>query len=214
MLDWSEYAKALVAILVIVDPIGIIPVFLTLTAGRSPKGRRHVARVASVAMAIVLIVAALAGDYLLQAFGIGIPSFRVGAGIILLLMSIAMLQARLGATRQAPEEVIEAEEKDAVATVPMAIPLLAGPGAISTVIVYAHKPELGPHAAGLCVIIAICALVVWVALRSAEPIARMLGTTGINIANRLMGLVLAAIAVELMADGVKGLFPALRQAAG
>jgi multiple antibiotic resistance protein len=210
MVHWGEYAKVLVAILVIVDPIGIIPVFLTLTSGRTAAERRRVARVAAVGMTAVLIASALAGDYVLRGFGIGIPSFRVGAGIILLLMAIAMLHARLGATRQAPEEAEEAEEKDAVAMVPMAIPLLAGPGAISTVIVYSHQDKLGPHAAGLCAIIVSVGIIVWVALRLAAPIARLLGTTGIKIANRLMGLILAAIAVELMADGLKGLFPGLR----
>ena len=210
MVDWSEYVKALVAILVIIEPIGIIQVFLALTSGRSPRERNRVARVAATAMAIVLIVAALAGDDLLRVFGIGIPSFRVGAGIILLLMAVAMLQARLGATRQAPEEAQEAGAKDAVATVPIAVPLLAGPGAISTIIVYGNQPALGPHGLGLCGIIVVCALVVWIALRAATPIARLLGTTGINIAIRVMRLILAAIAVELMADGLRVLFPAIR----
>lgn len=210
MLEWNEYAKSFVALLVIVDPIGIIPVFLTLTAGRAPAERSRVARVAVTGMALVLIASAVAGDAVLRGFGIGIASFRVGAGIILLLMAIAMLQARLGATRQAPGEEQEAEEKDGVAMVPLAIPLLAGPGAISTIIVYSNQPALGPHAAGLCVIIVLCAILVWAALRMAGPIARMLGTTGINVANRLMGLILAAIAVELMADGIRELFPGVR----
>jgi multiple antibiotic resistance protein len=210
MAHWQEYAKVFVALLVIVDPIGIIPVFLVLTGGRTARQRNRIARAAACAMALVLIGAALGGEYALHAFGIGIPSFRVGAGIILLLMAVSMLQARLGPTRQAPEEAAEAEEKDAVAMVPIAIPLLAGPGAISTVIVYANRPALGPHALSLCAIILVCSVVVWTALRLAGPIARLLGTTGINIANRLMGLNLAAIAVELMADGLKGLFPSLQ----
>jgi len=210
MLEWHDYVKIFVAIVVIVDPIGSIPVFLTLTSGRSPADRRRAAWVAALAVAVVLISSALAGESVMRLFGIGIPSFRAGAGIVVLLMAVSMLNARLGGTRQAPGEAEEAEEKDTVAVVPLAIPLLSGPGAISTTIVYAHQLSSWLHTFMLCVIIVGVAVSVWVSLRLAAPIGRALGTTGINIATRLMGLILAAIAVEFMAEGVKDLFPALR----
>ncbi len=210
MLDWNEYVKIFVALLVITDPVGIVPVFLTLTSGRSPRERHRAARAAAIGMAAVLVVAAIAGGAIMRAFGAGIPAFQVGAGIILLVMAVEMLQARLDSTRQAPGEAEEAEEKDDVAMVPLAVPLLAGPGAISTVIVYAHGGAGRSHSLAVCGIIIVVATIVWLALRLAGPIARVLGRTGINIANRLMGLILAAVAVALVADGLKGLFPGLR----
>jgi len=209
-MEWHDYVKVFVAVMVIVDPIGGVPVFLTLTSGRSPAQRRRVAWVAAMAVALVLLVSALAGEHIMRLFGIGLPSFKVGAGIVVLLMAISMLNARLGGTRQAPGEAEEAEEKDTVAVVPLAIPLLSGPGAISTTIVYAHQLSSWLHTLVLCIIIVVVAVSVWVSLRLALPIGRALGTTGINIATRLMGLILAAIAVEFMADGMKDLFPALK----
>jgi multiple antibiotic resistance protein len=210
MLEWHDYVKIFVAIMVIVDPIGGVPVFLTLTSGRSAVQRYRAAWVAALAVALVLLASALAGEHIMRLFGIGIPSFRVGAGIVILLMSISMLHGKLGATRQAPGEAEEAEEKDTVAVVPLAIPLLSGPGAISTTIVYSHQSSFWMHTLMLCVIILVVAVSVWVSLRLAVPIGRALGTTGVNIATRLMGLILAAIAVEFIAGGMKELFPALR----
>lgn len=212
MLSWDEYVKIFVALLVIIDPIGIVPMFLTLTSKRTPAERRRAARLSAMAMALVLMATVLVGDVVMRAFGTGIPAFQVGAGIILLLMAIPMLHAQLGATRQAPGEAEEAGTKEEVALVPLAIPLLAGPGAISMIVVYAHRGPVATHGAVLCGIILLLAVIVWAALRLATPISRLLGHTGINIANRLMGLILAAVAVGLIAEGLKGLFPALGKA--
>lgn len=210
MLDWQDYARILGALLIITDPVSILPTFIALTADRTPAQRKRAARVAACGTAVILGAAAILGDAIIRGFGASVAAFEVGAGLILLIMAIELLQARLGATRQVPGEVEDAEARDEVALVPVAVPLLAGPGAISTVMVYAHRGPVLWHGLALCGIIVVVALVVWVVLRSATTIARLLGRTGINIANRLLGLILSGVAVGLMADGVKGLFPSLR----
>ena len=127
-----------------------------------------------------------------------------------MLMAMSMLQAKQVRDKQTPEEEQEAVDKDSVAVVPLAVPLLAGPGAISAVIIYAAE---APGVAHLMLIVAGCAIVgmaTWLALRAATPVARLLGKTGINIAVRLMGIILAALAVEIFASGIVVLLPGLR----
>src|SRR5690606_38467334 len=122
----------------------------------------------SLAIAVVLVITALIGEILLNFFGISIASFRVGGGILLMLMAISMMQARQSRSRQTPEEAIEAEEKDNIAVVPLAIPLLAGPGAISTVIIYSSLSQHPVHYLMIMVSGLIVACVIWLALHSAE----------------------------------------------
>ena len=126
-----------------------------------------------------------------------------------MLMAISMLQARVGKIRQTPEELLEAEDKETIAVVPLAIPLLAGPGSISTVIMYSHHASDVRHKLVLCGIALIVSIIVYVVLRLANTLAKGIGTTGMNIVTRLMGLLLAAFGVEFIADGLKGLFPSL-----
>lgn len=209
MLDWTEYVKILVAILVIVNPLGAIPFFISLTSSLSPRDRRHIPNVTSLSIAIVLMVSALVGEMLLAFFGISIASFKVGGGILLMLMAVSMMQAQQSRSRQTREEAIEAEEKDSIAVVPLAIPLLAGPGAISTVIIYTSQSTHPFHYVLIMLSGIVVAGAVWIALQSAERVARLLGRTGINIAMRLMGILLAAIAIEFIASGAVSLLPGL-----
>jgi len=209
MPEWTGYIKIFTALLAIVNPLGAVPVFVSLTGGLTEGERRRIVRTTSIAFAVVLIVAALIGESLLNFFGISIPSFKVGGGILLMLMAIAMMQARHTLTRQTPEEAEEAGEKESIAVVPIAIPLLAGPGAISTVIIYAQASYQPVHIALIIFIVLMVALVTWIALHTANPVGRMLGKTGINIATRLMGLLLASIAVEFIAGGLAQLLPGL-----
>jgi multiple antibiotic resistance protein len=124
-------------------------------------------------------------------------------------MAIDMLNARLSGTKGSPEETREAENRDTVAVVPLAIPLVAGPAAMSTVILYAHQSPSWTHRLVVCFIAGVVASVTWLALRMASMIGRWLGKTGVNIASRIMGLLLAAVAVEFIADGAAALFPGL-----
>jgi multiple antibiotic resistance protein len=209
MIEWTGYIKIFTTLLAIVNPLGVIPIFVSLTGGMDETERRHIARTTSIAVAVVLVTATLLGKPLLNFFGVSIASFRVGGGILLLLMSIAMMQAKHAQGRQTEEEAEEAEEKESIAVVPIAMPLLAGPGAISTVIIYADQPFKPLHLALIVSAGLVVSLLTWFALKAAIPVSRMLSRTGINIATRLMGLLLAAIAVEFIAGGLAQLLPGL-----
>ncbi len=209
MQDWHNYAKLITALFVIVDPLAAVPIFLSLTHDYSATERTHSAQITALTVATVLIAASIVGDPLLRFFGVSIASFRVGGGILLLLMAISMLHARHSRIQQAPEETKEAEEKENVAVVPLAVPLLAGPGAISTVIIYAHQATSWFDTAFLILASLSISRTVWLALRSANAIGTALGKTGINIVTRIMGLILAALAIEFIAAGVSQLLPGL-----
>ncbi len=210
MLTWSEYGKILVAILVILDPPIVIPMFLHATADETPSRRRRTARVTAATVVLILCLSVLVGQWLLGWLGIRVSAFRVGGGILLMLMAISMMQARVSPTLQTPEEALEAQEKEAVAVVPLAMPLLAGPGAISTMIIYSHKAAGWEHKAVLCGIVALSGLVCWLALELASAIEPWLGRTGLNVMTRIMGLLLISTAVEFIAIGLQDLFPVLR----
>jgi len=210
MLDWTEYAKILLALLVIVNPIGAVPLFASLTTENSADEKRRIARTTSTAVAIVLIVAAVGGQPLLALFGITIASFKVGGAILILLIAISMMHGAQSGEKQTPEEAKEAADKERIAVVPLAIPLLSGPGAISTIIIYATaRPSLA-HLAAIIACALLVGLTTWIALRAATPVSSWLGKTGVNIAMRLMGLLLAAVAVEIFASGIVVLLPGLR----
>ncbi len=210
MLDWTVYIKIFTALLSIVNPIGVIPVFVSLTNNMSAQERSNIAKTTSVAVALILIAATLMGTILLSFFGISIDSFKVGGGILLMLMAISMMQAKNTQGRQTPEEATEAEDKKSIAVVPIAMPLLAGPGAISTVIIYSHASFQPLHIGLIIFITLLVALLTWVALLVADPLSKIMSKTAINIATRLMGLLLAAISVEFIAGGLVHLFPALK----
>ncbi|MBU6459903.1 MAG: NAAT family transporter [Proteobacteria bacterium] len=208
-MDWTYYLKALVALSVIVNPVGAVPVFLTVTDGQDREQRKRTARLTGFSVACVLVVACLTGESILRFFGISLASFRVGGGLLIMLMAIHMMQAKISPSRQTPEEAREAEDRESVAVVPLAIPLLSGPGAITTAILYANHIHT---ILGMSILIAsaiVVGLFVWLMLLLADPVSHWLGHTGINIATRLMGLLLAAIAVEFITQGVAILLPGL-----
>lgn len=209
MIDWSEILKQAMGIMAIVDPVGSVGFFLSLTIAQTRAERSRTALLTSITLAVVLITAVVMGERLLWFFGIGVPSFQVGGGIIMLMVSIDMLSARKPRLKGTPEEAREAEERDTVAVVPLGIPLLAGPGAITTVIINSHSTSSAVGDAISIGIILAVALFTWFVFRMAVPIGSLVGQTGLNIVTRLMGLVLAAISVEIISNGLKGLFPAL-----
>jgi multiple antibiotic resistance protein len=163
----------------------------------------------TVSVLTVLLVSLFIGKYLLIFFGISIDSFRVGGGILILLMSIAMLNAKVGDTKHTKEEAEEGQSKQSVAVVPISIPLLAGPGAISTVILYSQKKSSVEHYLLMSLDMLAVVVILWIVLKSIPWISRHISQTGINIFTRIMGLILAALAVEFIANGIKGLFPIL-----
>src|SRR5208282_4848186 len=188
MQDWKTSAQIATALFVIADPVAAIPIFITLTSGNTAEERKRIASVTALTVATVLVSSIFLGQPLLRLFGISIASFRVGGGILILLMAISMLNARLSRTLSTPEEVQEGSEKEDPAVVPLGVPLLAGPGAISTMVIYAHQTKDVYDTAFLVFAGLLVALATWVSLRMADRIRKLLGRTGINIISRLLGL--------------------------
>ncbi len=208
-MDSAEFLRFLAAMLAIMNPIGGMPVFISLTSDRSPEDRRRIALVGSLAVLVVLVVTALAGEPILHFFGISVPSFRVAGGIIVLLIALSMLQAKRSEVHHSEEEQAEGAAKESPAVFPLAIPMIAGPGAISTVIIYTHQAHGVTGWAAIAAVIVVMVVAVYVAMRVAVPVAAALGTAGMNVVVRLMGILLAAIAVEMIAGGITGLFPSI-----
>lgn len=208
----SHLFKIGIALFAIVNAIGGVPVFISATEGWSADARSRAARTIALTVFTVLTLSVFTGDRILAFFGISIASFQVGGGILLLLMAIAMMHARQSGARQTAEEEVAAADREAVAIVPLSIPLLAGPGAISSMIIAADQSGgLWGHVL-LIAPVTVVSLLVWLILRLSVSIAHRLGTIGINIVTRLMGLILAAMAIEFMAHGLGSLFPGLLSA--
>ncbi|MFN2309090.1 MAG: YchE family NAAT transporter, partial [Gammaproteobacteria bacterium] len=189
MIEWSDYAKFFIGLLAIVNPIGIVPVFMGLTRNLNAPERNVVGLRAAITVGLVLIVALFMGEALLGFFGISLDSFRVAGGILILLMAISMLHGGISPAKQTSEEAQDAEDKENIAVVPLGMPLLAGPGAISTIIIYSHRSAEPLHYVLLLSIAGLLALLTWLALRAAPAIADRLGRTGLNIVTRIMGLI-------------------------
>ena len=206
--------KTFISLLALVDPLAALPIFIALTVNYTAADKARVARTAGIAVVVIMTVAALLGGQIIALMGISIGAFKVGGGIILLLMALSMMNANTSGTRNTPAETEEAEHKHSVAVVPLALPILVGPGTISTIIILADKAATGKQAIrDFAVILGASALIgitVWLALRAAPRIAGFMGVTGINIATRVMGLLLAALAAEIMIDGVVSMVPALQ----
>ena len=201
---WNEYVRFFTALFVILDSFAVIPIFLTLTVGYTQVERARIVLRAALTVASVLLVSAVFGEAILTGLGTSLASFRVGGGLILVLMALVMLHG------QSNREAIDLTDRDAIAIVPLAIPLMAGPGAISTVIIETHR--VGMHSGHIFIVMGIIVLIsfiLWVMLRMAEPIGRIFGKMGMSIMNRILGLILVAIGIEIMANGLKDLFPVL-----
>jgi multiple antibiotic resistance protein len=206
--------KPLITLLAIVNPLAIVPFFIHYTQGFSDEQRRRTILVAAFAAFVVIAVSALLGLEILDFFGISLASFQVGGGMLLLISSMNMLNAQPAEAKPLTNEMEDGAEKAArgasIAVVPLTIPLLTGPATMSTVVIYAEKAHTALQVAALVGYGVVIALITAISFSLAEPIARVLGKTGINVMTRLMGLILAALAVEVMAGGLGKLFPILR----
>ena len=204
-----DSTKLFLALLALVNPLGAVPIFISLTQDMVREERRKTVLTAAATVALVIILSGLLGQRIIDFFGISIGSLQVGGGLVILLTALSMLNAKEAGARTTPEETSEAETKASIAVVPLAIPFLTGPGSISTVIVYASRIKGWAQYLGLLITGVAMAMLVVIALSMADRIARLLGRTGINIASRLMGMILAALAVEIIVDGLQRLLPVL-----
>ncbi len=209
MLEFTEYTKIFISLFAILDPIGIIPVIILFTTDMTATQRNHTGRLASLTVFLILLVALLIGEAIIAFFGISISSFRVAGGILLMFMAFKMLNGNIRQLTPETQGLSASDSRSVLAIVPLSTPLLAGPGAISTVILDAHRASDLTHYLSMSLIIFLLSLSVWLTFLMAPWVERRLGTLGIDIFTRLMGLILAAIAVEFIAGGMRGLFPAL-----
>ena len=205
--------KPLITLLAIVNPLAIVPFFIHYTQSFSDAQRRRTIWVSSFSVFVVIAVSALLGLQILEFFNISLASFQVGGGLLLLSSSLNMLNAQPAEAKSNATELQDASERAAVgasiAVVPLAIPLLTGPASMSTVVIYADKAKTFWQLATLVGYGVVIGLATALCFALAGPIARVLGKTGINVMTRLMGLILAALSVEVMADGLHKLFPVL-----
>ena len=208
----SEFAQfALVtftSILFLVDPVAVLPAFLAITEGETPDERRVTARRACVYATVILLAFAAGGAAIFKAFGVTLHAFRIAGGLILWLVAMDMLRGQRTTQEGSPDvgspEIAEGRGKEDVAITPLAVPMIAGPGAISTVMVLAGQARSPARAAVVYAAILLTMLITWVSLRVGDRLFARLGQTGVRVVTRLMGLLLAAVAVQFIISGVSG----------
>ena len=203
--------KPLISLLVVVNPIACVPFFIHYTEGLTRAQKAQTVRVAAFSCFVVIATCALLGLKVLEFFGISLASFQVGGGLLLMTSALSMLNAQPAEAKSTADEVQDAAARASIAVVPLTIPLLTGPASMSTVVIYAEKAKTLSQLGILLGYGVVIALATWLALSLAQPIARALGKTGINVMTRLMGLILTALAVEVMSEGLHTLFPVLGQ---
>ncbi|HCZ9582384.1 TPA: YchE family NAAT transporter [Vibrio cholerae] len=192
-----------------VNSVGIMPVFVSLTGHMTLEEKNKTAATANIAVAIILIIALLAGQMLLDLFSISLDSFRVAGGLLLLSIAFSMMSGKLGEDKQNKQEKSEYISREQIAVVPLAMPLMAGPGAISSTIVYGSRYPNMLDTLGIILTVVAFSFCSWLLFRSAPYIVRLLGQTGINVITRIMGLILGALGIEFIANGLRNLFPGL-----
>jgi multiple antibiotic resistance protein len=199
---WGTFLIAMPAVLFIVDPIGVVPIFVAMTAGDTPEKCEAMARRACLTAVGVLTFFAIFGTLIFKVFGITLAAFRVAGGLLLMLTALDMLRAQRPATKTSEAETKEGSEQEDIAIVPLAMPLLAGPGAIATVMVLMAQYG-GNFQGGSIVVLCIVTtfVITYLLLRSANVVKRVLRQTGIAILERVFGLILAAIAVQFVFEG-------------
>ena len=212
-LEHSIYVRfsllALSSIFFLVDPFAALPTFLGVTAGYDAARRVRTARKASLTAFVILSVFAFAGQFIFRLFGITLPAFEMAGGIILLLIGLDMLQAKRSPTQEAVGDTVAATQKDDAGIVPLGIPMLAGPGAITSVMVLVGQAQTGGQTRwqmiAILAAILITAATCYLVLGNSDKVARMLGDTGIRILVRIMGLLLVALAVQYFVNGLADL---------
>jgi len=201
----AELTRFAVGMLAVTNPIGNLAIFAGLTAERSESERRTTAITCAVAVLILFLAVTWAGDLILKAFGITLAAFEGAGGLIVLLLGLAMLHSRTSAMHQTAAEADAAGNKDSIGVVPLAIPIVAGPGALTTIIIQGTKFPGIPSRIEMSLVALGISVLILVAFLASSMISRWLGTAGINIVTRIMGIILAAIGVDMIGSAVRGL---------
>ncbi len=206
---WSFFVAALSTIFVIVEPLGVVPAFAAMTAGRPAAEVRRIALRASVVGAVVLFLFAIGGRMLLGLLGISIDAFRMAGGLLLLLTALDMLRAKQASCRCSKEELDDAKAKDDIAVVPLAIPLLSGPGAMAAVMMLMSRATGPSQVCAVLIAVAITFVVSFVVLRSASAISGAVGPSVMAAVQRVLGLVLGAMSIQFIVEGGVSLLTSL-----
>ena len=206
--DFAFTLSFFVTLFSVLNPPHAVPLFLAMMPSATADTTRRVARVAALTVLVALATSLLVGEELLALFYITVPAFQVGGGLLILLMGLSMLQGQVSPAKATPAEAAEVAQWREIAVVPLGTPILAGAGAMSTVIVFAHQADGWAQWSGLVLGIVVNSLLCWGFLRFSDTLLRLLGRTGMNVISRLMGMILVAMAVQFMADGAHDLFVA------
>lgn len=209
-LHWGIIIHYFVSMLAITNPFGNLAIFIGLTSHNTLAEQRKIAATTALATVIILLIGTWCGGFVLRFLGISVPSFELAGGIIITLLGLSLLQSKISGMSHTEEEQKSAVQKSSIAVVPMSIPIIAGPGALATIILYSEK---SPHFLtrlpfSVCDIV--IALVIWLVLFFASHISRLLGVSGIKILMRIMGLILVAMAMEMLTSGLLADFPGLK----
>lgn len=203
LLEYTFLAAS--SLFVIVDPLAAVPAFIAMTPNDTPAERTRTAKLACFVMTGVLLAFAFAGKWIFKFLGITMPAFQIAASIVLLLVALDMLRAQRSRMLETKEETAAGAEKTDIAITPLAIPMLAGPGAISTVILLQSQSNDIPHGVALCGCIFLVSLASYGILRMAAHGAKSLNPIALKISTRIMGLLLAAVAIQFMLNALKSL---------
>jgi MarC family membrane protein len=204
-MNTAQFTTFAIGMLAVTNPIGNLAIFAGLTAERSESERRATAITCAAAVLVIFLVVTWVGNLVLKAFGITVAAFEGAGGLIVLLLGLAMLHSKTSAMHHTEAEAEEAERKDSIGVVPLAIPIVAGPGALTTIIIQGTKfPGIAAKIEMSLVGLGISVLIL-VAFLASSMISRWLGTAGINIVTRIMGIILAAIGVDMIGSAVRGL---------
>ena len=208
-IEFAVFLQFFLGLVAAVNPIGVMPVFVSLTNHMSVEERNKTALTANLAVTAILVVSLFEGQVLLDMFSISLDTFRVAGGLLLISIAFSMMSGKLGEDKQNKQEKSEYSNKEQIGVVPLAMPLMAGPGAISSTIVYGGRYPSTLDAMGITLTIILFCLVTWALFRAAPLIVKFMGQTGINVITRIMGLILCSLGIQFVAVGLKHLLPGL-----
>jgi len=208
-MTYPEIIKFIVAMTIMVNPPSSLSIFLQLTNKYSLEQQRHIAKISMIAITTIMLITLWVGNSLLDLLGITIPSFRVAGGLILLLIGFSMLQSRESPISHTPADDVAAKERHSIAIVPLALPIIIGPGAMTTLIIAAGDYPGFFNMTLMTIVCIVLGLVMGITMYFGAPIANFVGTSVMKVVTRIMGMIIMAIAVGMLADGLAGLFPIL-----
>ncbi|MBC7713112.1 MAG: NAAT family transporter [Rhizobacter sp.] len=206
----SDILKFSITLISIINPLGAIPVFLGFTKHHKNLNTRNVTNTCSAAVGITILVSLVCGQALLNFFGISVASFTIGGGLLLFTMAFSMISGHQSTTKINNEEMKSIDFEREIGIIPLAIPLLSGPGAISTSIIHAKNFTTPTHWIAGIVVVILISLIVKITLSYAEKIGEKLGQIGLNVMTRIMGLILLSMSIEMIAFGIREILPALK----